>query len=129
MESEGVRLIAEERRRQVEVEGWSTAHDDDHSDGALALAGACYALPPEKVHVPRIANSVRGMEDAGYVYHYTRPGPGQVIWPWEPKHYKRTPVDRIRELVKAGALIAAEIDRLHRAAALDAEREEEGDSA
>jgi len=34
------------------------------------------------------------------------------IWPWDFKWWKPTPNDRVRELVKAGALIAAEIDRL-----------------
>ena len=32
-------------------------------------------------------------------------------WPWAPRWYKPGP-DRVRSLVKAGALIAAEIDRL-----------------
>lgn len=36
------------------------------------------------------------------------------IWPFELKWLKRTPKNRIRELQKAGALIAAEIDRLQR---------------
>jgi len=34
------------------------------------------------------------------------------IWPWEKSWWKPTPNDRVKELVKAGALIAAEIDRL-----------------
>lgn len=37
-------------------------------------------------------------------------------WPWEPGWWKpgkgNSYADRVRELVKAGALIAAEIDRL-----------------
>lgn len=36
------------------------------------------------------------------------------IWPWDKSWWKPTPDDRIRELIKAGALIAAEIDRLQR---------------
>ena len=35
-------------------------------------------------------------------------------WPWDESWFKPTPDDRIRELVKAGALILAEIDRLQR---------------
>jgi hypothetical protein len=35
--------IAAERRRQIEVEGWTHAHDDGHDDGSLAAAAACHA--------------------------------------------------------------------------------------
>jgi hypothetical protein len=90
--SEGVALIAAERRRQIEAEGWTPEHDDEHNDGAMALAAATYALPVKH----------RGDPD------YPR------FWPWEISWWK--PGDRIRELTKAGALIAAEIERLHRAA-------------
>jgi len=83
----GIELIAEERQRQIESEGWSSQHDSfEHEDGSLAIAGACYALgdptPP-------------------------------AFWPWNYKWWKPTPKNRIRELQKAGALIAAEIDRLN----------------
>ena len=37
---------------------------------------------------------------------------GVGMWPWDLEWFKPSPYDRIRELVKAGALIAAEIDRL-----------------
>lgn len=36
------------------------------------------------------------------------------LWPWEHRWYKPTPEDRVRELTKAGALIAAAIDDLLR---------------
>lgn len=92
---DGAALIAAERRRQVEVEGWTAEHDDDVGrHGKLARAAAVYATPlPDR--------------DPDFV---------QQFWPWEqPSFYKPTPLDRVRELAKAGALIAAEIDRLHRA--------------
>jgi len=41
-------------------------------------------------------------------------GPIPFNWPWEDRFWKPTPNDRVRELVKAGALIAAEIDRVQR---------------
>lgn len=86
----GVGLIAHERIRQVEAEGYTDDHDDDNGDsGQLATAAAVYALgSDDEIKIP---------------------------WPWcgEPKF---TPGDRRRELVKAGALIVAEIDRLARAA-------------
>ena len=87
--SDGAALIAAERRRQVEVEGWTPEHDTEHWDGELALAAVCYALPL-----------------------YCRHDLAQELWPWHPDWLKQTPHDRVRELVKAGALIAAEIDRL-----------------
>lgn len=35
--------VIAERRRQIEVEGWTHEHDDQHQVGDLASAGACYA--------------------------------------------------------------------------------------
>lgn len=90
----GVELIAAERKRQVEQEGWTPAHDDEHAHGELADAAVCYAL-------------ARGSES------------GAAGWPWEPSWWKPSG-DAVRDLTKAGALIAAEIDRLQRKAARDA---------
>jgi hypothetical protein len=92
----GVSLIAAERQRQIEDEKWDSGHDDEHDEEQLALAGASYALPSYR----RI----------GYLYDRSTPD----TWPWEKLWWKPTPDDRVRELVKAGALIAAEIDRLQR---------------
>lgn len=91
----GIELITEERRRQIAEEGWDEAHDDNHQpQDALACAGASYALPQR-----------------------LRPVLGRVptSWPWDSEWWKPTPDNRVRELVKAGALIAAEIDRIQRA--------------
>lgn len=92
----GIELIAEERGRQVAKEGWSEAHDDGHSDGALAGAAAGYALTSRE--------QSRGDEGP---FAFTT----NDIWPegWEFK-----PKDRLSNLVRAGALIAAEIDRVQR---------------
>ena len=95
----GLELIAEERQRQIEAEGWTDQHDDSHGDGQLANAAACYAMS-ERYRRAMIWNVTLRFR----------------VWPWEEKGWKPTPNDRIRELVKAGALIAAEIDRLHREA-------------
>lgn len=89
----GIKKIAAERRRQYDQESWDESHDDQHDMGQLATAALCYLK----------ARSV------GVEKH--RP-PSE--WPWGPHWWKPTPDDRIRELVKAGALIAAEIDRLER---------------
>ena len=88
----GAALIAAERRRQIEAEGWTPEHDAEHWDDDLARAAVCYALPSSERPLHR--------EDP--------PRP----WPWLRSAWKPCPDDRVRELVKAGALIAAEIDRL-----------------
>ncbi len=87
----GVELIAEERQRQIEKEGWTADYDDNYqAKGDLASAGACYALDYAGAFNP------------------------SANWPWEDRWWKPTPNDPVRQLVKAGALIAAEIDRLQR---------------
>ena len=96
--SYGAMAIAKERSRQIEEEGWTTTHDTQHIKGELAIAGACYAFDY--------------IGDA-----YKAEGCYQVagdFWPWEGGSMKTTHKDYIRQLVKAGALIAAEIDRLQR---------------
>ena len=88
----GVDLICMERERQMIEKGYTAAHDDEETDDRLAYAAVCYAIPnfPSKqIYV----------ED---------------FYPWADYTYKPTPDNRIKELVKAGALIAAEIDRLQR---------------
>lgn len=88
----GIELITEERKRQIEVEGWTLEHDSiGNNNEELAQAAALYALP-----------------EVFRYYEYDV----RNIWPWDFKWWKPTPNDRVRELVKAGALIAAEIDRL-----------------
>lgn len=84
----GAELITQERIRQQEVEGWSIEHDNEHIHGELLDAAVFYA---------------------GY---HTALGDITGLWPWDDSWFK--PVDKIRDLVKAGALIAAEIDRLQR---------------
>jgi hypothetical protein len=97
--------IAVERLRQIDVEGWTSTHDDQHSRGELAMAAACYATP-EPVY-PIRANAPFGW-------------PWDVSW-WKPKSHNprtrqrdHTDTGRRRDLVKAGALIVAEIERLDR---------------
>ena len=100
----GIGRIFGERNRQLASEGWTPAHDDEHTLGELALAAIAYASPfPVKVKGPVML-------------------PGRVFsenvwrdpWPWDEEWDKRKKHDRIRQLEIAGALIAAEIDRLER---------------
>jgi hypothetical protein len=94
----GVQLIAAERGRQISEEGWTPEHDAEHDLDQLATAAAMYALTP----------ATREME-----YVYAGGGRWKVpkYWPWDWRWWKPGPT-RIRDLEKAGALIAAEIDRL-----------------
>ena len=96
----GIELIAEERQRQIEKEGWTAEHDDTHVQGEIARAAASYALPEgEWTATPVHPHLIQSRE---------------MFWPWEENNWKPTPHDRVRELTKAGALIAAEIDRLNK---------------
>ena len=93
----GIVLITAERKRQLEIEGYTEAHDDTHVDGEIANAAACYTATRER----RLT--------------LMAPRKGPSLWPWDMEDYHPSPGDRIKELSKAGALIAAEIDRLIRA--------------
>lgn len=96
---EGLARIAAERRRQIEEEGWTPEHDAEHELGELADAAACYA-----------AAAAFG-ENIGHELAEVL-GPPEM-WPWSPDWWKPSE-DPIRNLEKAGALIAAEIDRVLR---------------
>lgn len=90
-----IQLIADERRRQLQDKGYDQEHDlRENSEGELAMAAMCYCMDP----IWRPAD----MAPLG--------------WPWLGGEgmdgFKPTPDNRIRELAKAGALIAAEIERL-----------------
>ena len=91
----GIERISAERKRQIEDEGWDSEHDKNNDDFQLVKAAACYALP----------EFIRDKEN-------TLNGILIELWPWDSGWWKPTPGDRIRELEKAGALIAAEIDRI-----------------
>lgn len=97
--------IIAERQRQISEEGWTPEHDDKYNDFQLALAAAGYA-----------------QNVADYAGEYCQPNssidwtdaPEPEAWPWSPVWWK--PSNPRRDLVKAGALILAEIERLDRAA-------------
>jgi hypothetical protein len=92
----GIELIAIERSRQVSQEGFDDHHDDCNYWSELAIAAASYALPESVVY------------NDGSEWFSDR----DELWPFKSEWFKTG--DRIRELSKAGALIAAEIDRLQR---------------
>jgi len=102
----GAEQITLERQRQIDEECRTSEHDDTHTDCELALAAVSYAAP-EPVFL-------RHKNEMNYV-SFIDP------WPWGENEDNRIaannglPLDlRIKDLIKAGALCAAEIDRLAR---------------
>lgn len=88
--------VIAERRRQISAEGWTPEHDDAHRTGQIACAGGLYA------------------QHAFAPLELMKLVPPPLEWPWHPSWWK--PTEPRRMLVKAGALILAEIERLDRAA-------------
>lgn len=106
--------VLDERRRQIEAEGWTAEHDDSHSNGELAAAASCYAYPNASVRklVSSRWDAGRSLDDDDIPVGRTNV---PANWPdWDGDWWK--PSDRRRNLVKAGALILAEIERLDRSA-------------
>lgn len=98
----GAEMIVEERHRQIQKEGFDEDHDDCHDAGQLAFAAACYACNAATW-------AQRGQPLKGNYAKHSEPGfrwPWALIW-WKPK-------SQIKDLIRAGALIAAEIDRVQR---------------
>ena len=89
-----VEEIADERLRQVVEEGYHTKHDDEHIEGSIAIAAACYTLGEEAIDELWQQHSV-------------------VLWPWNEEAYK--PKNKRRDLIRGAALIVAEIERIDRA--------------
>lgn len=88
--------VLAERKRQIEQEGFTHENDDMHVPGELASAGACYAL------------NASSNEGATHAFLSRQ-------WPWPTKWWK--PTNKRRDLVKAAALIIAEIEKIDRHAA------------
>ncbi|HAW0941999.1 TPA: ead/Ea22-like family protein [Escherichia coli] len=87
--SNAVQSVIAERQRHQSVEGWTPEHDDQYSKSQLLWASSCYVL--------------------NAIHPFNRIPFG---WPWTPEWWK--PTNPRRDLVKAGALILAEIERIDR---------------
>ncbi len=97
----GIELIAGERWRQVDKKGFTADHDAQHLGGELAMAAQAYVDTARKA----IAWKMGKLE--GDLWKFAPP----AAWPWAWDEWKPSDYP-IESLVKAGALIAAEIDRL-----------------
>jgi len=100
----GTQLIEEERQRQISQEGWTPEHDSAHRSGDLNDAAIVYAQAAAYQARGESHEMIQSAQKAG-----------MIRWPWEDAWWKPS-ADQVKNLVKAGALIAAEIDRLQRAA-------------
>lgn len=87
----GAELISQERERQKRVELYTEEQDDRYVASELARAAISYL---------RYDSPMDDIADA------------EKLWPWSCDMFK--PQGHVRNLMKAGALIAAEIDRVLR---------------
>lgn len=85
--------VIAERFRQQSVEGWTLEHDDQYGKSQLLWASSCYLL-----------NTIQPFNRI------------PMDWPWDSSWWK--PTNPRRDLVKACALIIAEIERRDRAAGI-----------
>lgn len=110
--------IRTERQRQVEVEGWTAEHDDDHIGGQLARAGAAYAIQGSTPHgAPEFYVTAKGSHAGTHGGTIGSFSPARLVWPWSFDWWK--PKGQRRNLIRAAALIVAEIERLDRKAVTD----------
>ncbi len=100
--STAARDVVVERRRQIEVEGFTPEYDlEEHAAGDLALAALCYLQ----------AIGERASMTSEEMLRRHPPD----LWPWDDEWWK--PKNNRRDLVRAAALIIAEIERIDRRAA------------
>lgn len=91
--------VLAERQRQIDAEGWTPEHDDSHVNGELAGAASAYAM------LAAAQAQMGGKMPAAL----DKPPP---FFMWDHAFWK--PKDQRTNLVRAGALILAEIERLDR---------------
>src|SRR4051812_8092071 len=96
--SQAAQDVIAERERQQSVEGWTLQRDDNFTHGEIAGAAACYLMHGLKI---------RNEDLRARVGHMVRD-----MFPWAAHWWK--PKDHRIDLVRAGALILAEIERLDR---------------
>lgn len=89
----GLRRIVAERREQMDLHGYDPTNDDSYTGGELMMAANAYLLAA--------------------LFPNSNPSTASVVWPWDDEAFKPAEDPR-KNLMKAGALIAAELDRLYR---------------
>lgn len=89
-------LVAKERVRQIVEKGYTQEHDDEHTDGSLANAGACYGA------------TVPVYKKGGDLF------PVRTLYPWNQSFDSREKHDRKTNLIIGAAFFMAEYERLER---------------
>lgn len=100
--SNAIHEVIIERLRQVSEERWTPQHDDTHIDGELARAAACYCMGA--------VETMTGREPMTWDDDFL-----SALWPWDRSWWKSKSARK--DLIRAAALIIAEIERIDRAAA------------
>ena len=98
-----IQEVAAERQRQIDKEGYSKQHDMDHDPGELSGAGAAYALNAACMLYPANGTAIDDPTLVGF----------PKDWEWKPKEPRR-------DLIRAAALLVAEIERIDTEAAAHA---------
>jgi len=115
--SQAAKDVLEERRQQLTREGWSHKHDDKYTEGELVRGAVSYAL--NAIGQPDYVEALELIDGHAKAHR-------QVLvprhWPWSRRWWK--PKDPRADLVRANALLVAEIERLDREAALPTPPEE-----
>jgi hypothetical protein len=93
MLSQAATDVLAERRRQITAEGWTPEHDDKYRHSEMLWAACCYVL-----------NTIQKYNRVPF------------DWPWRDEWWK--PTEKRRDLVKAAALLLADIERLDRTAGI-----------
>jgi len=127
----GTQRITQERARQLNEEGYSIADDLGYTANELALAAQGYLWANEQLQfsipakikelertiaaLPRLAITSGARRELSSLIQEMKLGPLNFVglppsWPWAQTAFKPSG-DPVRNLEKAGALIAAEIDR------------------
>lgn len=97
--------IANERQRQKGDEGWTEAHDDAYRNYELERAAASYAFPVWEIRESE-RQQLMGLNPIALK---SRP---PKMWPWSAQWWK--PKSKRANLIRAGALIVAAIERIDR---------------
>lgn len=82
-----LRAVADERLRQISVEGYTTDHDDEHTDGSIANAAAHYICADDNIN----------------------------LWTWDKNFDKKEKHSRDKQLLIGSAMTVAEMERRNRA--------------
>lgn len=107
----GIELIKKERARQIS-KGYTKEHDEDETAMQLSYAAASFIVNAQNLffkdhtHYDGMGNITRLQSRDLDTKKF------KEVWPWA-DHDGRKKADIKTSLIKAGALIAAEIDRLN----------------